>query len=134
MIQRESPFSSRKWSLAFNILYLHKISLVEREPRILNMKLEIKMLGQLSISPRGKIIEPYLMHHPQLCKMAFIFTYKIKSSSQLLHYRSSRWTLLGSETMSIIIFSGESSQLPKVFKSTFRLCSVKSCSLFLYEV
>lgn len=84
----------------------------------------------------------------------------------LQSYRSSRRTLFGSEIMSIIIISGESSQSPNVFKSTcrdikrkrtwilreitvaddqgfkrvcpfslatFRLCSVKSSSLFLYE-
>lgn len=35
-----------------------------------------------------------------------------------LNYRSSRRTLLGLVTMSIIIFSGESSQLLNVFRST----------------
>lgn len=42
--------------------------------------------------------------------------------------RSSRWTLLGLAIRSIIIFSGESSQFAKDFKSTLRRCSVNSCS------
>uniref|UniRef100_A0A0A9E573 Uncharacterized protein n=1 Tax=Arundo donax TaxID=35708 RepID=A0A0A9E573_ARUDO len=49
-----------------------------------------------------------------------------------LDQRSSRRTAFGSDIISIIIFSGESSQLPKVLRSTFLRCSEKIFSLFLY--
>lgn len=70
----------------------------------------------------------YDMYQPKASAIIKIWARTIHAVESLGFQRSSRRILFGSDIMSIIIFSGESSQLPKVFRST---CRWKECKLLV---